>query len=223
MIQSRNARKMVLRVKNNRLELQIQEGDEVLSYCVDFLSSKREHRRVYGGGQLIAKAVGIKSDEHLRVLDLTAGFGQDAYVLACLGCDVTMVERSEIIFQLLEDGIKRAKEDEEFEKLKFKLIQADSIEYLNKVTEKNYPDIICIDPMFPERKKSALVKKESRILRAVVGDDQDSDALLKLALSIAFLGSLQANTREVAGKQVNNSGSRPCLGYGNLPAFHCCS
>ncbi|TXH77678.1 MAG: 16S rRNA methyltransferase, partial [Thiothrix sp.] len=47
------------------------------------------------------------------------------------------------------------------------------------------PDVIYLDPMFPERQKSALVQKEMRCLHEVVGEDTDSDALLTLARRIA--------------------------------------
>lgn len=178
---------MKLTQTNNGLELTISEGEETHSYRVDFLSPKSEHRRLYGGGrgQLIAKAVGVKANETLRVLDLTAGFARDAYVLACLGCDVTMLERSDIVYQLVNDAMLRAKDDEHFKQLKLTLIQADAIDFLKKLSEKDYPDVIYIDPMFPERKKSALVKKEMRMLKAIVGDDIDADDLLKLALGKA--------------------------------------
>lgn len=160
---------------------------QIYQYQVDFLSAQHEFRRLHGGGrgELIAKAVGVKGEASLTVLDLTAGFGRDAYVLACLGCNLTMIERSEIIFRLVEDAIKRASVDDDFKKLHLKLILADAREYINTLDEKNYPDVIYLDPMFPERKKSALVKKEMRILKAVVGEDEDADLLLVLALKKA--------------------------------------
>ena len=39
--------------------------------------------------------------------------------------------------------------------------------------------------MFPQKEKSALVKKEMRMLQDVVGQDTDADELLNLARSIA--------------------------------------
>jgi 16S rRNA (guanine1516-N2)-methyltransferase len=43
-------------------------------------------------------------------------------------------------------------------------------------------DAIYLDPMYPHRKKSALVKKEMRIIRQLAGDDPDADQLLHFAL-----------------------------------------
>jgi 16S rRNA (guanine1516-N2)-methyltransferase len=47
------------------------------------------------------------------------------------------------------------------------------------------PQVIYLDPMFPHRDKSALVKKEMRLFRPLVGDDQDAPALLQAALALA--------------------------------------
>lgn len=172
---------------NNYLSLKINGKDAPGAVHVDFLEGALAHRKKYGGGksQLIAKAVGVKSKIKLSVLDVTAGLGRDAFVLATLGCDVVMCERSPIIHALLEDGLKRAKKEVWFQELFLTLISADAIEYLQSISESQTPDIIYIDPMFPEKTKSALVKKEMRVLREVVGDDVDSEKLLNAALFIA--------------------------------------
>ncbi|MBF3116629.1 class I SAM-dependent methyltransferase, partial [Pseudomonas aeruginosa] len=47
------------------------------------------------------------------------------------------------------------------------------------------PQVIYLDPMFPHRDKSALVKKEMRLFRPLVGDDLDAPALLQAALALA--------------------------------------
>jgi len=46
-------------------------------------------------------------------------------------------------------------------------------------------DVVYLDPMFPPRDKSALVKKEMRAFHDVVGSDDDADALLAPALKLA--------------------------------------
>ncbi len=155
---------------------------------IDFLSGKLWHRYRFGGGkgQLIAKALGIKTGFIPRILDLTAGLGQDAFVLASLGCDVTMLERSPVIAALLQDALKRAILEPWFFKLKLNLLFTDSKKYLQSLAENNRPDVIYFDPMFPESKKSALVKKEMRLLRELLGDDSDAGELLTLALKSAL-------------------------------------
>lgn len=154
---------------------------------VDFIAGKYAHRRKYGGGksQLIAKALGLKSLKSPTVLDLTAGLGQDAFILACLGCSVTMIERSPIIAALVQDAINRAKNDSFFSTLNLQLIVSESSSYLQSLSQNNLPDIIYIDPMFPSRTKSALVKKEMRVLREIVGEDSDAGLLLEESCKIA--------------------------------------
>src|SRR5690554_1818824 len=77
----------------------------------EFVAGKMGYRREHGGGtgQLVARAVGLhKTRARLHVLDATAGLGQDAFVLAGLGCQVTMLERNSVIHALLADGLSRA-------------------------------------------------------------------------------------------------------------------
>lgn len=173
--------------KSNCLALKLTEADAPGPISVDFTSGKYAHRRKYGGGkgQLLAKAVGLGSLKAPRVLDLTAGLGQDAFVLSCLGCDVHMIERSPIIAALVQDALDRAHTHPDFRGLKLKLTVDDSFKFLQTLNPLDYPEIIYLDPMFPPRTKSALVKKEMRVLKAVVGEDPDADKLLPLAQSIA--------------------------------------
>jgi len=175
----------LLIVTDKRLELQLTESKSSRPIYVDFLSGTLAHRRQFGGGrgQLIAKAVGLQNRKHISILDVTAGLGRDSFVLANLGCKVTMIERNPIIAALLKDGLMRAKKETWFKALELTLIENDAIYYLKSL--ENLPDVIYIDPMFPSRKKSALVKKEMRVLRHVVGDDEDASILLSTALKKA--------------------------------------
>lgn len=149
---------------------------------VDFLTGKVGHRRRFGGGsgQLIAKAVGVKKLELPTIVDVTAGLGQDAFILACLGCHVTMVERSETIAALLEDGLRRLFSNLDSGALKLSLVKLSAQAYLGQLKER--PDVIYMDPMYPDTGNTALNKKEMRILREVVGEDLDAEDVFQLAL-----------------------------------------
>jgi len=158
----------------------------------EFTQGAVDHRRKFGGGkgQMIAKAVGVKSGVYPRVLDATAGMGKDSFVLATLGCDLIMIERSPVVHLLLQDGLQRAQEfarehDAELQQVikRMQLIAQDSRTYLESLTPEQFPDVIYLDPMFPERQKTADVKKEMAAFHSVVGKDEDADALLPLALS----------------------------------------
>jgi len=155
---------------------------------VDFVEGAVAHRRQFGGGsgQMIAKAVGIAPGVRPRVLDATAGLGRDAFVLASLGCSMTLIERQPLIAALLEDGLARAARDAEVAPIaaRMQLCCGNAIE-LMAAWQGEPPQVIYLDPMFPHRDKSALVKKEMRLFRPFVGDDLDAPALLAAALALA--------------------------------------
>jgi len=152
---------------------------------VDFVGGRAAHRRIFGGGrgQPLARAAGLKGGRTPRVLDATAGLGRDAFVLASLGCRVEMIERSPIIAVLLQDGIDRAFDNDQTRNIarRMELHCSDAIEYLNELSPEETPDVIYMDPMYPQREKSASVKKEMKLFRRLVGDDVDSSTLLEAA------------------------------------------
>ena len=155
---------------------------------VDFVEGAVAHRRLFGGGtgQMIAKAVGVQPGVRPQVLDATAGLGRDAFVLASLGCSMTLIERQPLIAALLEDGLARARQSAEVAPIaaQMRLLQGNAIELLSAWADEA-PQVIYLDPMFPHRDKSALVKKEMRLFRPLVGDDLDAPALLAAALALA--------------------------------------
>lgn len=155
---------------------------------VDFVEGAVAHRRLFGGGsgQMIAKAVGIQAGVRPRVLDATAGLGRDAFVLAELGCVVTLIERQPLIAALLADGLQRAQADAEVAAIvaRMNLLGGNAID-LMKAWHDEAPQVIYLDPMFPHRDKTALVKKEMRLFRPLVGADDDAPDLLAAALALA--------------------------------------
>lgn len=155
---------------------------------VDFVEGAMAHRRQFGGGsgQMIAKAVGVQSGIRPRVLDATAGLGRDAFVLASLGCEMTLIERQALVAALLEDGLARAALSLEVAPVvaRMRLLSGNAIELMRQ-WQGEPPQVIYLDPMFPHRDKSALVKKEMRLFRPLVGDDLDAPALLDAALELA--------------------------------------
>ena len=155
---------------------------------VDFVEGALAHRRRFGGGsgQLIAKAVGVQAGLRPTVLDATAGLGRDAFVLACLGCQVTLLERNPVVAALLADGLGRASLVPEVAEIvqRMPLQMGDAIQLMTGWTGE-VPQVVHLDPMFPTREKSALVKKEMRLFQALVGADDDAPQLLAAALALA--------------------------------------
>lgn len=158
---------------------------------VDFVAGRAAHRRHFGGGrgQLIARACGLAKGVTPEIVDATAGLGRDAFVLAGLGARVLMVERVAAIFALLEDGLVRALADADTAAIagRMALAHGDASRELEALVAASgvAPQVIHLDPMFPHRDKSALVKKEMRLFRALAGDDEDAPRLLAAALDVA--------------------------------------
>lgn len=173
----------------DRVEIRDLQMDSTLH--VDFIGGPLAHRKKYGGGrgQAIARAIGLKPGlTPPRVLDATAGLGKDAFVLACLGCPVTLVERSPVVAALVEDAIRRAADDEDFHDILangFELVNAHAIDYMASLDDTHQPDVVYLDPMYPHRKKSAQVKKNMQILQKLLGQDADTEQLLETALKCA--------------------------------------
>ena len=156
------------------------------SLICDFTGGAVAHRFRFGGGrgQALPKAVGMKRGHTPKIVDATAGLGRDAFLLASLGAEVTLIERSLIVHGLLEAGMARAREaggDVAEAINRMTLIQGDARDLLPSLL----PDVVIVDPMHPVRKKTALVKNEMRLLREVVGTDEDSIELMQVALATA--------------------------------------
>jgi 16S rRNA (guanine1516-N2)-methyltransferase len=119
------------------------------------------------------------------VVDATAGLGRDSFLLASLGAQVTMIERSEKMHGLLVQGMKRAaQEGSEFREIigRMTLLKGDAKDLLLGMSA----EVILIDPMHPPRTNSALVKRELRQVREIVGTDEDAADLVRVALQNAL-------------------------------------
>lgn len=175
---------------SERLELRATAADAPGPVYVDFAGGGARHRRLHGGGrrEALARAVGIRSGPP-RVVDATAGLGRDAFVLASLGCHVVLLERSPVLAALLRDGLRRAAQDPDIGdwiEQRMSLIEGEALDHLRVLSGETRPDVVYLDPMYPQRKKSALVKKELRLLRAVIGPQDDPGALLEAACGAAM-------------------------------------
>ena len=126
---------------------------------------------------MIAKALGFQK-KGMFVFDATLGLGQDAWFLSKLGARVVGCERSPQVFLLLQDALRRAKIAGAENQIE--ILFGESKQVLQQLNET--PDSIYLDPMFPEKKKSALPRKEMRIFKKWVGEDEDAGLLLKSCL-----------------------------------------
>lgn len=141
--------------------------------------------------EAVVKACGLlKASAPLTIFDATAGLLRDAAVLAAAGAELRLAERSPVIAALIADGLQRAAGHPDLQPLlsRLRFQPGDALQQLQALAlaaQTTQPDVVYLDPMFPHRDKSALVKKEMRVFRAVVGDNDDADALLAPALQAA--------------------------------------
>lgn len=172
--------------KTDRLCLTLDNDPKLKPLCFDFLSDKFIYRLNQGGRKKenLAKAVmsGLSSP---IVFDATAGMGRDSFILQHAGCKVYMFERNIVIWLLLRDALQRAIGDATLTHLVNPFPILMSCGEVACYTGDIIPDVIYYDPMFPERKKSALVKKEMRIFKELIGADEDIEATLRILVQKA--------------------------------------
>ena len=153
---------------------------------VDFNVGAVGHRLKFGGGrgQALPKACGLSKGQTPRIVDATAGLGRDSFLLASLGAEVTLIERSKHMHRLLEDGLARAQDaGSAFSGIinRMTLVYGDAREVLPTLST----DVVLVDPMHPPRRNSALVKIEMRQLREIVGADHDANEVMQAAFNVA--------------------------------------
>lgn len=175
--------------RDGKLWLQHTAADAPGAICVNFDDSSMTYRQSHPvQPEALLKAAGVKQGRGQSVLDATAGLGQDAFILASAGCQVTLIERSAILHALLADGLRRGIASENARvaasAARMVLVHGDSANLSSdQVAQK--PEVVYLDPMFPERRKSAKVKKNMFLLQQLLDDDVASADLLHNALQLA--------------------------------------
>jgi 16S rRNA (guanine1516-N2)-methyltransferase len=175
---------LLLVLTAEHLELRDNRDPQVGPVYVDFSHlDLRPYSPNLSRRQPLARALGKKAK---TVVDATAGYCQDALLFSLMGYRTTAIERSPVVLALARDGLRRltARAGITLDK-RLRLIEADGRVLLPSITPP--PEVIYLDPMFPpKRKKSAAVKKEMRLLRALVGDDPDAHELLEISRRVAL-------------------------------------
>ncbi len=152
----------------------------------EFVTGRAGYRRLHAGKEVLLKAVGFHKNQPPSVLDATGGMGRDSFLMASHGCRVHMFERNRIVAAMLEDGLRRASRHPDTRPAaeRIHLSTGDSLRFLRDSARPGAKyDVVYLDPMFPQRKKSALVKKEMQILNRLLGHETDAEELLGEALS----------------------------------------
>ena len=131
--------------------------------------------------EMLVRAARVRGVDAPTAVDATAGLGEDSLLLAAAGFEVTLFERDETIAALLADSLERAAADERLAGIvgRMKLVAGDSIAALPELT----PDVVLLDPMFPDRGKSASAKKKLQLIQMLERPCEDEEALLQAALA----------------------------------------
>ena len=176
---------------------------------VDFGAGGMRHRRRGGNNELVGRAVGVTGQRTPGLLDATAGLGRDAFVLADLGCRVRLCERNAVVLELLRAGLESAADDWLVQAVGRMSLHAGDARTLDAQALCDV-EVILLDPMFPQRSKSAAVKKEMALLQRLLGEQgsEDAEALLAWALE-----------QDVARVVVKRPARSPVLG--GLRPSHC--
>ncbi|MGQ4002547.1 class I SAM-dependent methyltransferase [Francisellaceae bacterium CB300] len=157
-----------LTLLNNGYNLTIDFNDKDIQSRIDPKSKKCS----------VVQAVEGRSKSKLKILDTTAGLGRDTFTLASRGHLITAIEKNPYIYLLLLDAIERAKKDPNLVDVakNITLLNADSSDYILSSLE--VFDCVYVDPMFPERKKSAKVKQNMQIMHEIAFNDENINTLL---------------------------------------------
>ncbi len=156
--------------------------DGTLSLLVDFA---REQKRLTAGNlphEMLVRACRVKGKKHPLVVDATAGLGEDSILLAAAGFSVRLYEYNPVIAALLCDGLERAAQTSELAETvaRMELHDEDSVAALPDLPQP--PDVVLLDPMFPQRQKSALVKKKFQLLQRLEQPCENGAALFDAAV-----------------------------------------
>lgn len=136
--------------------------------------------------ELLVRAAKVKHADHAPVaFDATAGLGQDSFLLAAAGFETYLFEQDPIIATLLEDALERGLQDARLMPIlnRMHLLPENSISGMPAHASLQ-PDVIYLDPMFPQRKKSAQVKKKFQLIHQLERPCSDAKELLDAALEV---------------------------------------
>lgn len=224
------ADRFYLQYRPDGLNLVVVSGRKSVSFCVDFDAPAFRHRARTGlESQPLIKALGIKNGRFPTVIDGTAGFAKDAYLMARAGCEVLMTERSLIVSALLTDGLSRSRAASPARQ---SMIGDDQRQHLGSLsrmtlvsedflhTRLKGADVVYLDPMFPHKKKSAQVKKDMYVLQRFFATNEteysaatEENEMIERALELARRRVVVKRPRNAPSLAAANANLKPSFQY----------
>ncbi len=125
----------------------------------------------------LISAIGAHTHYQPSVIDATAGWGTDAFLLASFGCQVKLIEADPLIGALLSDALRRWHNAGQHT---IPLTIGHATLLMPTLATADFPDIIYLDPMFPPRQKTAAVKKNMAFLQQWLDKTENIDEEMQL-------------------------------------------
>ena len=160
---------------------------DTLSYMGDYSGEIKRLRHNNLSHELLIKAAKLKNrepGEKITIMDATAGMGEDSLLLAAAGYEIYLYEYNPVIFLMLEDTLRRASEVPELKEIvsRMHVFHENSIDVMK--SKVNIPNIVLLDPMFPQRQKSGLIKKKFQLIQKLETPCEDGEDMLKAAIDM---------------------------------------
>jgi len=182
-------------------ELPVLRRPDGVDWQIDFRTGKAMHRAQQSNAakQPLARALGLSKlsvDERARwhIVDGTAGAGTDAWHLASVGAQVTLVEQHPVLHTLLNAAVDVATQHTVAAAAASRLtVLHGRLEAVLANWNKHHTariNAIYLDPMFPARRSSAAVKKPMQFIQALVGSGPNPDALLAECINHLAMGGV---------------------------------
>lgn len=176
---------LLLSLTPEHLELR-RLGDPALpgALRVDFNRPAARRRVLHPGEELLTQAAKVRNTAQPLLIDAAAGLGRDGFLLAASGFRVLMFECNPVVAALLDDGLRRAGRAVELAGIaaRIRLTTANALDCLPVLAEQ--PDVIYLDPMFPERSKTAKAKQDLQLLQLLDQKSEPPEQLLFAALAV---------------------------------------
>ncbi|HSG88900.1 MAG TPA: class I SAM-dependent methyltransferase [Pseudomonadales bacterium] len=139
------------------------------SLCVELLHGRTGWRSgVRARGERLVRACGVaRAESPPRVVDGTGGLGVDAWLLACAGASVQVIEQHPVLAALLVDGLARAAHAQPDTCARIRVRTGDTRALLDSLGA----DVLYLDPMYPPRRKAALGDRRLRLVAALLTAD----------------------------------------------------
>lgn len=192
------------------VRITFKDSKQSLSFDHSFHNNALFYQRIEPANQAILKACSNKQRSINTVLDLTAGWGIDSFILAQHGKQVTMLEQNSLITSILSTSLDNAAKHSRTKQAvdRMTLKTGNSLDYLRSLENKPGFDCIYIDPMFPQRKSGARPAKEMQLLQKLTDN---------LDMVSCFEQALQKATNRVVVKRPAKAGTltsrKPDLSY----------